>query len=251
MAIIKKYNYLKSTFAPPDVLYSLLFGKFNKGRITKPYLSEQHKFRGLLLQLNLSNDWFTNNIPFWLYAFNKYNLKEKKKLNILEIGSWEGLSSYFILHSLPNANLTCVDTWEGADEHKSGDAATKDALSKIETSFDKNLLPFKNRLTKYKSTSFSFFNDNPKEKIFDMVYIDGSHHCDDVIIDAIKSFQMLKVGGIMIFDDYLWQYYPRDIDNPAAAINVFLKLKEGSYKVVRVYYQLIIEKISDNNLLVP
>ena len=84
-----------------------------------------------------------------------------------------------------------------------------------------------------------------------MVYIDGSHHCDDVIIDAIKSFQMLKVGGIMIFDDYLWQYYPRDIDNPAAAINVFLKLKEGSYKVVRVYYQLIIEKISDNNLLVP
>jgi len=29
----------------------------------------------------------------------------------------------------------------------------------------------------------------------------------------------------MIFDDYLWQYYPKDIDNPAAAINCFLKLK--------------------------
>jgi hypothetical protein len=56
---------------------------------------------------------------------------------------------------------------------------------------------------------------------------------------------MLKIGGIMIFDDYLWQYYPKNINNPAAAINVFLKLKQGSYKVVRVYYQLIIEKISD------
>ncbi len=49
----------------------------------------------------------------------------------------------------------------------------------------------------------------------------------------------------MIFDDYLWQYYEKNIDNPAAAINVFLKLKQGSYKIVRVYYQLIIEKISE------
>lgn len=47
----------------------------------------------------------------------------------------------------------------------------------------------------------------------------------------------------MIFDDYLWRYYSKDIDNPAAAINVFLKLKIGQYKIVRTYYQLIIEKI--------
>ena len=51
----------------------------------------------------------------------------------------------------------------------------------------------------------------------------------------------------MIFDDYFWRYYPRAIDNPAAAINVFLKFKKGSYKIVRLYWQIIIEKTNDRN----
>lgn len=243
MALLKKINYLHNTYAPVNIISSLISAKFNKGKIMKPHLKSQSDFRSILESLDISNDWFTNNIPYWLYAFNKYNLLSKK-INILEIGSWEGLSSYFILHSLPNATLTCVDTWEGAEEHKTGDATTEDVLSNIEVSFDKNLSPFIDRLTKYKGTSFSFFNENPEKK-FDVVYVDGSHHCNDVIVDAIKGFELLKTGGIMIFDDYLWQYYPKDIDNPAAAINCFLKLRQGSYKVVRVYYQLIIKKISD------
>ena len=110
----------------------------------------------------------------------------------MEIGSWEGLSSYFILSALPNATLTCVDTWEGADEHKSGDATTSDVLSSIESSFDNNMAPYNKRLTKYKGTSYSFFNKYFKENVFDLIYIDGSHYCDDVIIDAIKGFGMLK-----------------------------------------------------------
>ena len=36
---------------------------------------------------------------------------------------------------------------------------------------------------------------------------------------------MLKVGGVMILDDYLWIYYDREIDNPAGVINSFLRLK--------------------------
>ena len=140
--------------------------------------------------------------------------------------------------------MTCVDTWEGADEHKSGDATTEKSLSSIENSFNKNLSIFKGRLIKYKGTSYSFFNNTTSKSVYDIIYIDGSHHCDDVIIDAVKGFQMLKVGGVMIFDDYMWQYYPNSINNPAAAINCFLKLKKGSYKVVRTYYQLIIKKTS-------
>jgi hypothetical protein len=242
MALIKKINYLKKTYAPMGVIYSLIIGKFNKKSITRPYINKQKKFKKTISSLTLSGDWFTNNIPYWLWTFDKHNLK-KNKIKILEIGSWEGLSSYFILSTLPNATLTCVDTWEGADEHKSGDATTSDVLSSIESSFDNNMAPYNNRLTKYKGTSYSFFNKYINENVFDLIYIDGSHYCDDVIIDAIKGFGMLKSGGIMIFDDYLWRYYPKDIHNPAAAINVFLKLKTDQYKIVRTYYQLIIEKI--------
>jgi hypothetical protein len=56
---------------------------------------------------------------------------------------------------------------------------------------------------------------------------------------------MLKVGGVMIFDDFFWQYYPKAIDNPAAAINLFLRLKRGSYKIIRLYYQIAIIKTAD------
>ena len=56
---------------------------------------------------------------------------------------------------------------------------------------------------------------------------------------------MLKIGGIMIFDDYWWQHYTKAADNPAAAINLFLKLKNGCYKIVRMYYQLVIVKVKD------
>ena len=237
--------YLIKTYALFGTIMHYIAGRLRNDRVTRPYLSRQSAFINAKSALALSTDWFTHHTPQWFSVFDAYGLVEKKEIKALEIGSWEGLSSYFILHTLPNATLTCVDTWEGADEHKSGRYATKDVLSNIEQAFDSNLSTFKDRLIKYKGTSYSFFNSGQADHRFDLIYVDGSHHCDDVMIDAIKCFEMLKVGGVLIFDDYLWRYYPKFIDNPAAAINLFLKLKKGSYKIVRVYYQMIIEKIDD------
>ena len=36
----------------------------------------------------------------------------------------------------------------------------------------------------------------------DMVYIDGNHEPEFALEDAVLSFHKLKVGGILIFDDY-------------------------------------------------
>jgi predicted O-methyltransferase YrrM len=54
---------------------------------------------------------------------------------------------------------------------------------------------------KFKGTSYKFFSENTVKEYFDLIYVDGSHHTDDVIVDAIKSFELLKIGGIIIFDD--------------------------------------------------
>jgi predicted O-methyltransferase YrrM len=244
-SLLRDIRYLLKTYAPRDVLSGYVTGRFANSRRACIHLTRQREFRRLSSSLVISNDWFTHNIPHWLEAFDKYGLTSKSEVNALEVGSWEGLSSFFLLHSLPNARLTCVDTWEGADEHKAGDAATPDTLSKIEKSFDANLSPYEARLTKYKGTSYSYFNEYTARDKFDFIYVDGSHHCDDVLVDAIKSFSLLKAGGILIFDDYFWHYYPRANDNPAAAINVVLRLKKGSYDVFRVYRQLIIVKKHD------
>lgn len=73
------------------------------------------------------------------------------------------------------------------------------------------------------------------------MYVDGSHYADDVLVDAIKGFEHLKIGGLMIFDDYFWRFYEREMEDPGAAVNGFLNVKKGAYRVVRVY-KIVIEK---------
>ncbi len=194
------------------------------------------QFKQETAALKLSNDWFSYNIPSWLIIFKKFGL-ENREIRILEIGSWEGLSAFFTLHHLPQAQLTCVDTWDGSDEHQG-----KDVVNQIEANFDANLARYADRLTKYKGTSFSYFLAHEKAAPFDFIYVDGSHFCDDVLIDGLKAFALLKPGGILVFDDYFWSYYKRANDNVAAAVNAFLRLKKGQYDLVEVYSQLAVRK---------
>jgi hypothetical protein len=142
-------------------------------------------------------------LPLLTAAFERCGLLAPgRPVAALEIGSWEGQSGNFILRTLTNARLTCVDTWTGGDEHKD-----MDALAIIEANFDSNLRPFQDRLTKFNGTSARYF-----------------------------------ALGVIIFDDYFWRRYRNPSDNPAGAVNAFLRLKKGSYRIVRAYYQLIIQK---------
>jgi predicted O-methyltransferase YrrM len=212
----------------------------------KNYLQIRDNFRNKSKSLHIDNDWFTSRIPTWLSAFERSGLSPEKDITCLEVGSWQGLSTFFTLSYFNKASITCVDTWEGADEHQSGDAVESAILESVETIFDKNLAQFSNRIEKFKGTSYAFFNDKFERDKFDLIYIDGSHHSDDVVIDAIKAFEMLKVGGVMILDDYLWIYYDREIDNPAGAINSFLRLKRHQIEFVCLDYQVIIRKMSSS-----
>jgi len=213
---------------------------------TNRYRKRKRDFRQVRDRLHLDNDWFTGNIPTWLRFFDSENLYARQAPHCLEIGSWQGLSAYFLLHELRHARLTCVDTWEGADEHRSGSSHTHKLISEIEQNFDSNLQPFRDRIDKYKGTSLSFFANRFRPLAYDLIYVDGSHHSDDVLVDAVKCFEMLKVGGILVFDDYFWRYYQHVIDNPAGAINVFLRLKHAQLRIIAFDYQLVIKKTAES-----
>jgi hypothetical protein len=120
-------------------------------------------------------------VPFWLSAIKDYDLRDKH-LKVLEIGSWEGLSSFFILSEIPNAYLTCVDTWEGSVEHKSYNFASEFNLLNIEKTFDENMSLFESRFTKFKGTSLSFFSNNSNSQKFDFIYVKVSFFLKDVDI---------------------------------------------------------------------
>lgn len=243
--LINTIIFLFKTYASLYVISKFIFQNLTKKFRLSKYKNDHEIFLKSVEKITLQSDWNGENYIYWLKIFDEFGFKRAGKLNVLEIGSWEGLSASFILRTLENSKLTCVDTWQGSDERNANVEETENVLASIEANFDSNMLPFGERLTKFKGTSYLFFAKYTERNKYDLIYIDGSHHCDDVIIDAIKSFEQLKVGGIIIFDDYFWKHYSRSIDNPASAINLFLKLKSGSYKILEVYYQLIIQKTAD------
>ena len=87
--------------------------------------------------------WFCNNLYFLNNELKKlHNIKK-----ILEIGSYEGRSCIFFCNFFKDAQITCVDTWSGSDEH------LNIKFNDIEKNFDQNILNnnIKNRIDKIKN----------------------------------------------------------------------------------------------------
>jgi len=244
--MFRKLRFLIKTDAPLWVIAASFWLNLTHLATRRKYDEKLELFKLEREQLELDHDWLTLRLYTWFRVFDRQNLYARKTLQCLEIGSWQGLSAYFLLGELPNAELTCVDTWEGADEHKFAFAAGEPLPSNVETIFDSNLSAFGSRLRKYKGTSFSYFENTFAPNTFDFIYVDGSHHSDDVIVDAIKGFEMLKVGGVMIFDDYFWRFYKRKIDNPAGALNAFLRMKKHQLQIIGFDYQLVVKKTQNS-----
>lgn len=222
--------------APVTSICKYMLGKFRKARLSE-YRDIRKTYSTKYSEGKYSADWFSTHIPNWLMTFRDYQLEKLEHIKALEIGSFEGASSYFLVSSFPNLHLTCVDTWEGSDEN-----VGIEGLDSIGDNFDENLRDHASQIEKFKGTSFSFFEATDDAMKYDFIYIDGSHHVDDVMVDAVRAFRLLKIGGIMIFDDYLWDFYRHAQDNPCAAINAFLRLKHDDLEIIYIGAQVHIRK---------
>lgn len=203
-----------------------------------------------------SVDWFSNNIPTWSQL-----LDQTRPTKVLEIGSFEGRSTCFLIDYLAknsDIEIHCIDTWEGGIEHKEGGVAPQ-IMSDVETRFHHNVnIAIKNSPNKIKLELHKGFSDIKLSNLissgfinyFDLVYIDGSHQAPDVLIDAVLSFKLVKVGGLMFFDDYLWEEaLPGGTDLlrcPKPAIDAFTNIFMRKVKVIRApLNQLYAQKVSD------
>ena len=147
--------------------------------------------------------------------------------------------------------MCCVDTWQGGIEHD------KNAMPEIERRFDRNVMLAKQRaphtviVKKFRKSSIDALAEiiALRESPFDLVYIDGSHQAPDVLSDAILAFQLLRIGGIMIFDDYLWRLEPEgrqdSLNMPKPAIDSFINIFQRKLKIISglPIYQLYVEKL--------
>ncbi len=199
-----------------------------------------------LEELTFTNDWFkqTGKRNFELL------LPQIQPKKILEIGSYEGASTCFLIEFLGKDfpfEIHCVDTWLGGQEHKEIN------MSEVEARFLKNTelaiqqVPNQVNLVRHKGYSdkilASLLASNQVD--FDFIYVDGSHEAPDVIVDAILSFRLLKVGGVIGFDDYIW-----GMDNilfsPKIAIDSFVNIYSKKLRIVNLNLQIYLQKTSGN-----
>jgi predicted O-methyltransferase YrrM len=78
---------------------------------------------------------------------------------------------------------------------------------------------------------------------YDFIYVDGSHHADETLADAVMCFGMLRPGGVMLFDDYLWDADPRYLARAKASIDAFVNMFQKHIEVKLINYQYVIQKV--------
>ena len=188
---------------------------------------------------DFTQDWFTSRIASLEAVVEPLDGAASR---ILEVGSFEGLSTCYFLWRLSAAQLTCVDTFEGSP------GLPSDARPGLETAFDRNVqLVDSSRVRKLVGDSRRVLLDLADEASrFDLVYVDGSHRGLDVLVDAALSWPLLEVDGVVVFDDYRWALLGDDpLLRPGPAIDAFVSFVSVHGEVIYRDRQVALRKVSD------
>jgi predicted O-methyltransferase YrrM len=176
-----------------------------------------------------SDDWFSHNIPLFEQFLG--GLRERP-CRLLEIGSYEGRSAIWLINNIATHPSSLLETID-ANEHPSLRPNLNAAGRPGKITF---------RLGKSVEVMRTLQLD-----AYDFTYIDGSHAAVNVIEDAVHAFRLIKKGGIIAFDDYLWDdprfntqgHPPSRIKQ---AIDAFLAIYSDEVELLYRDYQVWVKK---------
>jgi cephalosporin hydroxylase len=186
---------------------------------------------------DFTTDWSSRAFGHWMRHLGRL---QDEPINILEVGAWEGRGSLFFLNFFRQSTLTAIDIFTLGNEGR----------------FDRNVMgKFASRATKVKGSSAVELDRLAGEgQEFDLIYLDGSHLRDDVMIDSILAWRVLKIGGYLIWDDYglieaMPGYFEFPDEDPKPAIDRFLDWHGAELEVLHQEYQVIVRKTAAHYVL--
>lgn len=152
-----------------------------------------------------------------------------QRRSFLEIGAYEGRSTCWLIKNLPNDGLiTSIDPFTNMPD------VEQRYLDNIrEAVGNTKIIP-----VLIKSTSLLGLSALIQQKQqFDFIYVDGDHDPATTLTDACMAWDLLRQGGVILFDDYEYPHEPtkRGIDS-------FLSGFFGKYEPVLSNYQLAVRK---------
>ena len=184
--------------------------------------------------------------PNWFEMTAKENFESqllplagKFNLRFLQIGAFTGDATVWLVDNIltqSNSVLEDVDIWTGSDEQEHKDMDWVD----IERVYDSRIA-FRPNVIKYKMPSTGYLK-SLAEPTFDFIYIDGDHTAEGVLKDAVLAWRLLKPGGIIAFDDYLWED-PRGIAyQPKWSIDTFVAIVKDDSEILISNSQVWLKK---------
>tara|TARA_S200000501_G_scaffold159834_1_gene150753 strand:- start:906 stop:1592 length:687 start_codon:yes stop_codon:yes gene_type:complete len=228
---MKKIIFLIKNKSKINIIMTFLIQKFFNIFIKKKIKSFKKRNQIFLKNKRITNDYFSMHS----YNFFKYLNFLEGNFNYLEIGTYEGNSAMFIANTFPKSKVYCVDNWNKTEEY--GDQN----FDIVEKNFDYNTSSF-NNILKFKNNSDDFFKKN--NTLFEVIYIDGYHKDFQVLKDCRNAWKILKKNGLLICDDYIWNFYENIRENPCYSINKFMDEIKNENKVLEVSKsQIFIKKL--------
>jgi predicted O-methyltransferase YrrM len=183
--------------------------------------------------------WFFDNNTNVDFETKLQEFKGKKNLKFLQIGVFTGNCSAWLLENIlidATSTLIDIDPWCGNLPHES----VYD-WDDVEAAYTEQVKSHGKKVQSIKAFSGDWLKEH-REGGFDFIYIDGDHLPESVTLDADLSWDLLKVGGIMAFDDYEWDHPDGTDKNPKPAIDAWLAKHKEEIEIISMGWQVWIRK---------
>lgn len=151
------------------------------------------------MSYNYIVDWSKASTKNIKHIFDKYTIAPSYTM---EIGVFEGRTTFWMLDNYSSIhNHVAIDPFRGNYD------VDETILDMVKDRFDEN---FFNCPNKHK---ISFYNERSVDVLyklepgFDFIYIDGDHTAASVLEDVVRSYQLVRKGGVILLDDATrWKY---------------------------------------------
>jgi predicted O-methyltransferase YrrM len=179
------------------------------------------------------------------FFFQRAKCDPQSPRTFVEVGSYEGSSAWWVMQNLlqsSESRLYCIDAWAGAGGEERYEL------------FMRNIgeLPNRSQIEVLRDWSQNALRELLRRGVrADALYIDGGHDAPTVLRDLVTGFDLVKPGGIVICDDYLWDDPQwggnRTLGRPKIAIDAFTTIYADKLRIVQGLpnYQVFFQKIAD------